>query len=323
MISIITGTFLIPPVRMSRMIRQLTIIGTGLIGGSLALALKQAGFTGRIVGCDRPEVLMRAMERGAIDSAEGSAEVSVRGSDIVVLATPVTSIIDHIGRLAPVIPPGVLVTDTGSTKGEIVRRAHRVFGDDGATKFLGGHPMAGKERGGIGRADPNLFSGAVWVLTPPGGTLSLVSPEFIRGRHGEWIELLESINVRIVVLAPERHDKLCAYTSHLPQLVSTALAATVVDATENDRAISTLAGGGIRGMVRLAKDDYPMWRDVALTNTENLQKALLQMEQKLAHIRENLKSRQLQEEFDRAHELDLDTPPEERNKEANDPPDFG
>ncbi|HEU5400477.1 MAG TPA: prephenate dehydrogenase [Terriglobales bacterium] len=306
------------------MIRQVTIIGTGLIGGSLALALKQAGFAGRIVGCDRAEVLVRASERGAIDSAEPSADIAIRGSDVVVLATPVTSIIDHIERLGPSLPAGTLLTDTGSTKAEIVRQATRAFGENAGTRFLGGHPMAGKERGGIGRADPNLFSGATWVLTPPNGTLSLVSPEFVRGRHGEWIELLESVGARIVVLDPERHDKLCSYTSHLPQMVSTALASTVVEATENDGAVSALAGGGIRGMVRLAKDDYPMWRDVALTNTRNLQDALLQMEQKLAHIRENLKTRQLQEEFDRAHELDLDTPAEERKStNPDDPPRFG
>lgn len=305
------------------MIRQLTIIGTGLIGGSLGLALKASGFAGRIIGCDRPEVLARAHERGAIDAAEDTAEAAIRGSDVVVLATPVASIIDHIARLAPILPPGTLVTDTGSTKAEIVRQAGRVFDDAASQRFLGGHPMAGKERGGIGRAEPNLFSGATWVLTPPGGTLSLASPEFTRGRHGEWIELLESIGARVVILDPERHDKLCAYTSHLPQMVSTALASVVVDATENDIAASTVAGGGIRGMVRLAKDDYPMWRDVALTNTRNLHDALLQMEQKLAHIRENLKSRQLQEEFDHAHELDLETPPEERTtKAADDPPKF-
>lgn len=303
------------------MIRQITIVGTGLIGGSLGLALKGYGYAGRIVGCDRPEVLARALERGAIDAAEDSAESAVRGSDVVVLATPVASIIDHITRLAPILPPSTLVTDTGSTKAEIVRQAGRVFADAASRRFLGGHPMAGKERGGIGRADPELFSGATWVLTPPGGTLSLASPEFTRGRHGEWIELLESIGARIIVLDPERHDKLCAYTSHLPQMVSTALASVVVDATENDAAAPALAGGGIRGMVRLAKDDYPMWRDVALTNTQNLHDALLQMEQKLAHIRENLKSRQLQEEFDRAHELDLETAQEERRADDDtDPP---
>jgi prephenate dehydrogenase len=305
------------------MIRQLTIIGTGLIGGSLGLALKHSGFAGRIIGCDRPEVLARAHERGAIDAAEGSAEAAIRGSDIVVLATPVTSIIDHIARLAPILPPGTLLTDTGSTKAEIVHQAHRVFGDSTSMRFLGGHPMAGKERGGIGRAEANLFSEATWILTPPGGTLSLASPEYTRGHHGEWIERLESIGARLVVLDPDRHDKLCAFTSHLPQMVSTALASVVVDATENDAAAPALAGGGIRGMVRLAKDDYPMWRDVALTNTQNLHDALLQMEQKLAHIRENLKTRQLQEEFDRAHELDLETPPEERKKNINDPPNFG
>jgi prephenate dehydrogenase len=305
------------------MIRQLTIVGTGLIGGSLGLALKQRGFAGRIVGCDRPEVLERAKDRGVIDAGEASAEKAVNGSDIVILAVPVTSIIDHIARLGPILPPDALLTDTGSTKAEIVRQADRIFGNNASQRFLAGHPLAGKERGGIGRAEANLFSGATWVLTPPSGTLSLVSPEFVRGRHGEWIELLESIGARIVVLDPERHDKLCTYTSHLPQLVSTALASTVVDATENDAAVPAVAGGGIRGMVRLAKDDYPMWRDVALTNTRNLHDALLQMEQKLAHIRENLKSRQLQEEFDRAHELDLDTPPGDRKTEDDtDPPKF-
>lgn len=303
------------------MIRRLTIIGTGLIGGSLGLAVKESGFAGRIVGCDRPEILARAHERGAIDAGEVSAEAAIRGSDVVVLATPVASIIDHIARLAPVLPPGTLLTDTGSTKAEIVRQAGRVFAGTAPQRFLGGHPIAGKERGGIGRADPNLFSGATWVLTPPGGTLSLASPEFTRGRHGEWIELLESVGARIVVLDPERHDKLCAYTSHLPQMVSTALASVVVDATENDVAAATVTGGGLRGMVRLAKDDYPMWRDVVLTNTKNLHDALLEMEQKLAHIRENLKSRQLQEEFDRAHELDLETSAEERRTENDtDPP---
>jgi prephenate dehydrogenase len=219
------------------------------------------------------------------------------------------------------MPEGALLTDTGSTKLEIVRQADKLFGASATGRFLPGHPMAGKESGGIDKADAELFRGATWVLTPAGGTQAMVSPEFTRGRHGDWIELLESIGARIVVLDPERHDKMCAYTSHLPQMVSTAMAATVVDATNNDGTIAALAGGGIRGMVRLAAGDYSMWRDIALTNTKNLQDALLQLEQKLAHIRENLKTRELQTEFDRAHELDLDTPYEERkNKDDNEPP---
>jgi prephenate dehydrogenase len=303
------------------MIQQITIIGNGLIGGSLGLALKRAGFAGRIVGCDHPEVLARARERGAIDLGEASAETSVIGSDVVVLSAPVLAILDLMARLAPSMSADALLTDTGSTKLEIVRQAEAVFGSAAARRFMPGHPMAGKERGGIDQADAELFAGATWVLTPPGGTQVMVSPEFMRSRHGEWMELLESIGARIVVLEPERHDRMCAYTSHLPQMVSTALASVVVDATNNDAAISALAGGGIRGMVRLAAGDYSMWRDIALTNTKNLQDALLQLEQKLAHIRENLKTRELQAEFDRAHELDLDTPPEERkNKDDTDPP---
>ena len=305
------------------MIPQITIIGTGLIGGSLGLALKQSGFHGRIVGCDRAEVLALAVKRGAIDVAELSPELSVCGSQIVVLATPVLAILDLMTRLAPVLSSDALLTDTGSTKVQIVRQAEQIFGGHAEKRFLPGHPMAGKETGGIDQADANLFAGATWILTPPGGTKSLVSPEFTSGRHGEWIKLLETIGTRIVVLDPERHDRICTYTSHLPQLISTALASTVVDCTENDAALAPLSGGGIRGMVRLAAGDYAMWRDIALTNTRNLQDALLQMEQKLAHIRENLKSRELQREFDRAHELDLETPADERT-EKNDtgPPKF-
>ena len=302
------------------MIQQITIIGTGLIGGSLGLALKQAGFRGRVVGCDRPEVLSRAREVGAIDFGEKSAEASVEGSEIVMLATPVLATLDLMARLAPVLGRDALLTDAGSTKLEIVRQAAKVFGPDAASRFLPGHPMAGKERGGIEEADAKLFSGATWVLTPQGGTQALVSPEFTRGRHGEWIELLEGIGTRIVVLDPERHDRVCAYTSHLPQMVSTAIASTVVDATNNDGALNALAGGGIRGMVRLAAGDYSMWRDIALTNTKNLHDALLELEQKLQHIRENLKTRELQLEFDRAHELDLDTPAEERKNKDDDLP---
>jgi prephenate dehydrogenase len=305
------------------LISQITIIGTGLIGGSLGLALKQAGFSGRIIGCDRTPVLASAVKRGAIDISEVSPELSVNGSQIVVLATPVLAILDLMARLAPILPPDALLTDTGSTKVQIVRQAEQVFGDSAEKRFLPSHPMAGKETGGIDRAEADLFAGATWVLTPGAGTKALVSPEFTRGRHGEWIELLESLGTRVVVLDPERHDRICAYTSHLPQLVSTALASTVVDATDNDAALAPLSGGGIRGMVRLAEGDYAMWRDIALTNTKNLQDALIQLEQKLAHIRENLKSRELQREFDRAHELDLETPAEERNKKDNtDPPKF-
>lgn len=297
------------------MINQITMIGTGLIGGSLGLALKRAGFAGRVVGCDRADVLARARQRGAIDFGEVEAERAIAGSQVVVLATPVMTILELIGQLGPSLAEDALLTDTGSTKAEILRRAQQVFGDACAQRFLPGHPMAGKERGGIDEADSELFLGATWVITPKGGVQAMVSPEFTHGHHGEWMSWLEKIGTRVIVLDAERHDRVCAYTSHLPQMVSTALAATVVDALEKEASLLALAGAGMRDMVRLSASDYAMWRDIALTNSTNLHDALLQMEQTLAHIRENLKTRELQKEFERAQELDLETPPEERAEE--------
>lgn len=302
---------------------QLTIIGTGLIGGSLGLALKRYGFRGRIVGCDRPEVLARAQALGAIDASESDPVRSAAGSQIVVLATPVSAIIDLIERLGPVLPPSTLLTDAGSTKAEIAAHAQRVFGAESLRRFLPGHPMAGKEIGGIDAADADLFVGANWVLTPPGGLHAMIAPEFSRGPHAEWMRIIESIGSNVVLLDAERHDRICAYTSHMPQMLSTALAATLVDELGDESAITALAGRGVRDMVRLSESSYGVWRDIALTNTKNLQDALLRLEQKLAHMRENLRTRELNLEFDRAHELDLDTPAEERTIEDDtEPPRF-
>src|SRR5512140_3585069 len=135
--------------------QQITIIGTGLIGGSLALALKKRGFGGRIVGCDRAAVLAQAKKLGAIDAGIDDPQQASQGSDVVVLATPVGGIIDLLERLGPVLPPETLLTDVGSTKSEIVARARHVFGDRAAHRYLPGHPMAGKEFGGIVHADPD------------------------------------------------------------------------------------------------------------------------------------------------------------------------
>ena len=145
---------------------QITIIGVGLIGGSFALALKKRKLAGCIVGCDRAAVLQGALEMGAIDEARPEPKAAIQGSNIVLLATPVGAIIDMIERIGPLLPPDALLTDTGSTKQEIVAKAREVFGADAAKRFLPGHPLAGKEQGGIEHADADLFKGATWVLTP-------------------------------------------------------------------------------------------------------------------------------------------------------------
>lgn len=308
---------------MNALLKQITIIGTGLIGGSLGLALKRARCVSRVIGCDRPEVLQRALELHAVDAAEPDPLKAISGSQIVVLATPVMATMDLIVGLAPHLEENTLLTDTGSTKAEILRQAERVFGERTLARFLPGHPMAGKEHSGIESATPDLFDGATWVLTPSGGKQAIASPEFTRAPHADWFRCVEAIGANVIVLEAERHDRICAYTSHLPQMLSTALAATIVDVLEDEPALSSLSGPGLRDTTRLAAGEYAMWRDIALTNTNNLDDALLQFEQKLAHIRENLKTRELEAEFSRAHELDLETPPEKRKKKDDtDPPKF-
>src|SRR5713226_3381613 len=184
-------------------IRQITIIGTGLIGGSLGLALKKNGFRGKIVGCDRAAVLsqakqIRAIDRGVTDPVEAS-----QGNDLVVLATPVGAIIELIERLAPRLSSNTLLTDVGSTKAEIVSRAGKAFGQDAARRFVAGHPMAGKENSGIAFADADLFRGAVWFVTPlPGQRLKT-------GLVSEYLRLVKKSGLRIAELDAAEHDQLC------------------------------------------------------------------------------------------------------------------
>ncbi|MBZ5569989.1 MAG: prephenate dehydrogenase/arogenate dehydrogenase family protein [Acidobacteriia bacterium] len=274
--------------------RQITILGTGLIGGSLALALKRHGFTGRIVGCDRSQVLAQARALGAIDLAHEDAAQACANSDVVVLATPVGAIMDLLDRLGPLLPPDTLFTDVGSTKGDVITRARDIFGDRVGERFLAGHPMAGKENSGIDQADADLFTGAVWLFTP------LPGQDIRRGRAGEYVQWIERIGARVLEMDSDRHDRLCAWISHLPQMLSTALAAALQEEFGNDLDLEAIGGRALREMTRLARSPYSMWRDIALTNTANIQEALQRLEQRLFHLRENLRTRELEMEFDTA-----------------------
>ncbi len=284
-------------------IRQITIIGTGLIGGSLALALKKHRFAGRIIGCDRAPVLERARKKAAIDDGHTHPADAVRGSQIVVLATPVSGIIDLIDRLGPALPPKTLLTDVGSTKAQVLEHAIKVFHKNTAVRFLAGHPMAGKEQSGVEFADPDLFQDAAWFVTP------LPGQNVYDGLSGEYLEWVETIGARIASMEAHEHDQLCAWISHLPQMVSTALAAALVDEYGEDAPLLEAGGRALREMTRTAGSPYSMWRDIALTNKKNLQDALLKLEQHLAHIRENLDTRELAMEFERAHRLKKTVPP--------------
>lgn len=278
-------------------IRQITIIGTGLIGGSFGLALKKRRFGGRIVGCDRAPVLKRARDKGAIDSGNTDPAEAVRDSQVVLLAAPVGEIIELIKRLGASLPPKTLLTDVGSTKAEVLAAAAAVFGKAAARRFLAGHPMAGKEDSGVEFADPDLFQGAVWLVTPA------PKQDIFEGLSGEFLGWVEKTGAAVASMDAAAHDQLCAWISHLPQLISTALAATLVDEYGENAPLLETGGRALREMTRISASPYSMWRDVALTNKKNIRQALLKLEQRLAHIRENLDTRELAREFERAHHL--------------------
>jgi prephenate dehydrogenase len=278
-------------------IQQITIIGTGLMGGSFGLALKKHGFSGRIVGCDREPALARAKAAGAIDECIAEPVQASCGSQVVLLATPVGVILDLIGRIGPILAENTLLTDVGSTKSEIAARAQAAFGATAATRFLPGHPMAGKARSGIEQADAALLEDAVWLVTPlPGQNLE-------RGLSGEFLDLVRGIGARVVALDLACHDRVCAWISHLPQMLSTALAASVLDELGDDPELLAIGGRALREMTRIAASPYSMWRDIALTNSKNIEEALVRLEQRLAHIRENLRTPELKAEFERGNQF--------------------
>ncbi len=274
--------------------QRVVIIGVGLIGGSFGLGLKSRGFTGRIAGVGRRQTLEKALARGAIDEAFEEPDPALAAADLVLLATPIMAILDLLERVRRAVPPGALVTDAGSTKAQIVERGASLY--DEAPVFIGGHPLAGREKQGIESAEADLFVGAPYVLTPWRRSHLLSEPA------REFLQWIERLGARPVVMDAELHDQIVAWTSHLPQLAATALAATIAE-NVSDRDDLQLSAGGLRDTTRLADSPYRMWRDICLTNTENLETALSALIQKLEHLRDNLRSRALEEEFRRGREL--------------------
>ena len=278
-------------------IRQITIVGTGLIGGSLGLALRANGFDRPIVGCDKRSVLEVAERRGAIDRAEADLQRAIAHSDVIVLATPVGCILSQFEAIAPLVSPETLITDVGSTKQQFVDRARMVYGAEASARVLPTHPMAGKEHGGIEYADAELFRDAAWLITP-------VDPEKSpTGLQQEWLELLATTGARFITLDAERHDRICAWVSHLPQMISTAFATVLRDELGDDEAVVQIGGRALREMTRIAHSPYSMWRDIALTNSENIEDVLLRFEQQLMYLRENLRGPALRELFESANKF--------------------
>jgi prephenate dehydrogenase len=277
-------------------VKRIVIVGTGLIGASVGLALKAGGFSGRIVGWDASvDELKTALNMGAIDEAlpEREAVLQPGLAEVYVLATPVLPILDWMQRLAAVVGEGQLVTDVGSTKLEICMLASKLYNAPGQARFLPGHPMAGKESGGAALAEAGLFQGATWLFTP-------VVPERTPVEE-KWRTMVAGFGAVVREFDPVRHDEVCAWVSHLPQFLSTALAALLQETFAGDpegmAAVRAIGGRALRETTRLGASPYSMWRDVALTNTEHVAATLLALEQRLQHMRDNLKTPELREEF--------------------------
>ncbi|XCB24655.1 prephenate dehydrogenase [Tunturibacter gelidoferens] len=275
------------------MMERVFIIGTGLIGASTGLALRAAGFGGRIDGWDTSQLEMAsAVQMGAIDGRAASRENALelaRLADVIVLAVPVLAIKDWMQQLAPVLHTGQLVTDVGSTKLEIVELARQLFAGDADAVFLPGHPMAGKESGGALLAEAGLFDGAMWLFTPISVEMTAIEKDW-RG----WIGCFGS---RMLDMDATRHDEMCAWVSHLPQMLSTALAALLEEKFGDAPEIAAIGGRALRETTRLGASPYSMWRDVAMTNTGPVADTLLALEQRLQHVRENLRTPELRDEF--------------------------
>jgi prephenate dehydrogenase len=272
-------------------IETVSIVGTGLIGASFGLALRRAGFAGHILGVSSPAALGDALACGAVD-AGATLEEAVAAADLVYLAQPIVRIVETIGRMAPLVRETALVTDAGSTKRRIVEAGGAIR----RGQFLGGHPMAGKEKRGAAAAEASLFQGRTYILTPcdPAELETAVAREFRR-----WVGRIGAVEL---VLDPEEHDRVVAFTSHLPQLLSTGLGATLarsLPSLEHLRA----AGPGLVDMTRLAGSSYELWRDILDTNREAIEAALGAYIEELGSLRNGLAGDTISEAFASANAL--------------------
>ncbi len=265
---------------------HVAIVGCGLLGGSFALALRRAGFNGRITACGGKRSPQLAVERGVADALEASFERGeVCAADLIYLAAPIGGIIDFLKTRGLQIKPGAIVTDAGSTKVEICRTARAAL--PAGVTFIGGHPMAGSEQTGVEYARADLFDRATYAIVAGQGTDATALARFRA--------LVEAIGARALNVEAEAHDAAVALISHLPQLLASTLALLL--GAEHDGAVAErelaqrLAATGWRDMTRLAGSSWSMWRDICLTNQPNLSVALGALIAELQSLKEALDGR--------------------------------
>jgi prephenate dehydrogenase len=281
----------------AHLINRVTILGTGLIGGSFALALRKYATGMRIVGWDRASVIDEAQNRGAIDEGfSHELAPALRNCDLIYMALPIAATIDMLPEVARHAPAHALVTDACSTKVRIAQAAAELFSNEKGALFLGGHPMAGRELSGIAHANADLFRENTYALIG-------ASPAQSEPRVSAFVKILEKIGARPLWLGEQQHDYAVGLASHLPQLAAVALAGFLYDRLDENGLPITLAGPGLRDSLRLAGSSYSTWRDIVLTNQEVLSAALDLFARRLDDLREKLATRELEADFDAANEL--------------------
>lgn len=245
--------------------RLLSIVGLGLMGGSLARAVKEAGLPWRVRGMARAEATRReALAAGAVDEACATPAEAARGAHLVVLALPVLAVPEAVRAMAPDLAPGAVVTDVGSTKLALTRRVEALL-PPGAV-FVGGHPIAGTEESGFTASFPGLYRGARCLLT----TGATATPEAVAEVRALW----EGVGSSVEVIDPQAHDRILAVISHLPHVVAYALVNAAAEADRGLPGLLAYTGGGFRDFTRIAASHPVMWRDICLDNREEILSAL-------------------------------------------------
>jgi prephenate dehydrogenase len=265
---------------------RIAIVGLGLIGGSIALAVRERWSSVLITAVDRPPVLAHASSSGAIDRAASSV-ADIGPVDLIVLAAPVRQNVELLPQVMSLRPDGTVVTDVGGTKRDIVSAAAAL--PSGGTAFVGGHPIGGAERGGFGFARPDLFRGKPWIFTPtqPAAAMERLF-EFARG-----------MGARPVTMDAEAHDRVMAYVSHLPQLTASVLMEVVGRAASSDGL--RFAGRGLTDSTRLASSPASVWREICAANADDIGPAIDALIARLSDLRADLQSgRTVDEVFDDA-----------------------
>jgi prephenate dehydrogenase len=271
---------------------RIAIVGVGLIGGSLGLALKRGRYPATIVGVSRPETLTAALKLGAIDVGHDYTELpaALAECDLTILCTPVRRIVELLPLVGRCVRPDGVVTDVGSTKRRICAEAAAAlpFG----TCFIGGHPMAGAEKAGVAAADPFLFQNAIYIVVPPA--------QLAETTYQRFLGLLRQLGAKALELDAQTHDQVVAAISHLPQMIATCLVRMVGELQATRPCFLPLAAGGFRDLTRIASSRFvPVWQDICATNGDQLGAMLDRYAAVLADVRARLPD--LERDFDQAN----------------------